>query len=271
MDFIDLSLDPDVDVSDDLIDFSNVDIDIEINRNNKYVPVEENVSYTLENGYPVQYDKQTMNYYRVIRKTKVDPILEIQVDEKYAFKFWDQWDPYTGKRLCADPHGPLYFDPDSIIKHLYTVRLNNLWNAPSGEYEGYYGDAVGNGPEFHIKGRGTFPDYNIFRLPIIDCYLTKDHNKQFVTLGPMLTDDEIKEIALLAMKKDSITGIDTYKLCFQKSRPDLVKMKKLWDIATDPTPSISDLDVTAMSHGELMALYNKTNVDAVNLLRKMLG
>jgi len=271
MNFNGLPLDLDIELSDDLIDFSDVNIDIEITRDNKYVQKKEDVSYTLENGYPIQYDKHTTGYYRVIRKTKVDPILEIEVDERYAFKFKFQWDPYTGKRTCVDPFGPMYFDPDSIIKHLYTVRLNNLWNAPSGEYEGYYGDAVGNGPDFHIKGRGTFPDYNIFRLPIIDCYLTKDHNKQFVTLGPVLTDEEIREIASLAIKKDSIKGVDSYRLCFQKSRPDIIKMKKLWDIATDATPSIPDLDMASVSPEELMVMYDKTNKDAVNSLRKMLG
>lgn len=268
---LDVSLDLDVNLSDDLIDFSQVDTDIEIKTDNKYIHKKETISYVLENGYPIQYDKQTTGYYCAIRKTKVDPILEVDVDEKFAFKFKYQWDPYTGVRTIVDPHGPLYFDPDSIIRYFYSVRLNNLWNPPVGEYEGYYGDAVGNGPDFHIKGRGTFPDYNIFRLPIIDCYLTNDHNKQFVTLGPILTEDEIKEIASLANKKDSIRGTDSYRVCFQKSRPDLLLMKKLWDIATNPTPYIPGLDVSSMSQQELAIIYDKTNKEAVNSLRKMIG
>ena len=261
----------DVTLDEDLIDFSELQLDVDITLENKYAKKKETVSYTMDNGYPINYDNETTGYYRAIRKTKVDPIFECPIDERFAFKFKYQWDPYTGKRTEADPYGPLYFDPDSLIKHFYTVRLNNLWNSPEGEYEGYHGDAVGNGPDFCIKGRGVFPEYNIFRLPILNCYLTKDHNNQHVTTGPELTNDEITEIANLAKIKDNIKGMDYYRKSFGRSRPNLIQLKKMWDIATDPAPNVNGEDPSDYSPQELALIYEKNNKEAVIYLRKMVG
>ena len=69
----------------------------------------------------------------------------------------------------------LYFDPNTLIHYFYINRLKNLWIDESIEdgnyYQGHYGYAVGNGPDFEIKGRGKHPDWYLFRLPIIDCYM----------------------------------------------------------------------------------------------------
>jgi len=53
-----------------------------------------------------------------LRKNKLDVFTREPINEKYAFKFEYQWDPYTGERLGKDPYGALYFHPDNLI-HYY--------------------------------------------------------------------------------------------------------------------------------------------------------
>ncbi len=274
------SLDVDLDFSNNqeseiLIDFSTIDLDVNIcsddEDNSKYSRSVDKNKYKMSNGYEIEYDKETNGYYRAVRKAQVDPILEMEVDDKYAFKFPFQWDPYTGKRGGIDPYGPLYFDPDSLIKHFFTIRLNNLWINSSGEFEGHYGDALGNGPDFEIKGRGIYPEYYIFRLPIIDCYLTKDNNEQNVTFGPKLNDDEIVQIYNLAKRKDKIKGINCYKSMFRYNRPDLLNLKKYWDMATSQVPHVKGFDSTGLAHNEIIQFYEGKNREAVNYLRRMRG
>jgi hypothetical protein len=254
-----------------LVDFTSLNNNVKKMDDSKYHKLLDTNQYKMNNGYEINYDEETTGYFRAIRKTHVDPILETTVDEKYAFKFLYQWDPYTGEILDKDPYGPLYFDPDSLIKYFYSVRLNNLWNPPVGEFEAFYGDALGNGPEFEIKGRGDHPEYNIFRLPIITCYLTKDNNDQNITFGPKLSDDEIKEIYNLALTKDKIKGVDSYKLLFGQPRPNLIKIKGYWDMATNKIPDIQEFDPSEFSTQELVNFYGKKNTEAVRIMCKLNG
>lgn len=217
------------------------------------------------------YDHTTREKYRVFRKRKMDPISYMDLDDNYAFKFKYKWDPYTGERTGEDPDGPLYFDPDILIHTFYIKRLSKLWNSPvdeinTGYYEGYYDDGVGCGEEFNIPSRGTHPEWYLFRLPVIDCYLTEDHNSQYITLGPKLTDDEIIEIERLAnLRKNN------YKSIFGKDRPSLTKMKKLYDISISKTPILPDDLRDKLTEDKLKEYYDKINREAVDSLIKMKG
>lgn len=222
----------------------------------------------------IEYDNDTMEKYRVLRKRKMDPVLHIELEEKYSFQFKYKWDPYTGERLEEDPHGPLYFDPDTLIKHFYVKRLDKLWVNPkdeqAGYFEGYYDDGVGAGEDFYIKGRGYHPEWYIFRLPIIDCYLTKNHNKQHITFGPKLTDNEIIEIEQLANLRP-----DNYKKMFGYNRPSLIQIKKLYDTAISQTPNLSNIinmeNINDIPQERLTELYYKINRDAVTALSNIKG
>ena len=207
---------------------------------------EEDSKYITSNGNKIIYDNQTMQYYRVLRARKMDPLFNQELNDTNGFKYKYQWDPYTGEILIKnlrhgslekesvlaveDPYGPLYFHPDNLIKYYHTNRLRNLWEDGSDEangyFEGRYDDLVGIGEEFHIQSRGNFPERYLFRLPITDCYLTKDHEEKFITLGPKLTDEDAKEIDRLA----ALWG-DSYRQQYGKHRPSLVIMKKLYDTA----------------------------------------
>jgi len=177
--------------------------------------------------------------YKDYRNKNIDPILleELPIEgysEKKIFKFKYKWNPYTGKRGSIDTNGCLSFDPDTLIHYFYSNRLNYLWESSEDiNYTGYFGDALGNGPEFIIKGRGSHPDWLLFRLPIIDCYLVKDHCHQSVTMGPELTDKEIREIDRIAKSYGN-----NYKNKYKKPRPSLRKLKRLYDEAINPDPDI---------------------------------
>lgn len=214
----------------------------------------------------IEYDNYTKEKYRVMRKRVMDPITYVDLNERYSFKFPYKWDPYTGERLSEDEDGPLYFDPDVLIKYFYTKRLDKLWVKPSDEqggyFSGYYDDGLGAGEEFFVSGRGEHPEWYLFRIPIIDCYLTKDHNKQVITFGPKLTDEEVEEIDRIAQLRP-----DNYKSMYGYNRPSLKKMKELYDNAISKTPNIS----SSVQITNLKQAYFEANKQAVDLLIKMKG
>lgn len=209
-----------------------------------------------------EYDFETMQRYRVFRDRKLDPIGLFELNEEYAFKFPYKWDPYTGERTGVDPMGALWFDPDILIKLFHTKRLEKIWSQPQADYQGFYDDGVGAGETFYLSGRGYHPEWYVFRIPIIDCYLTTDHNKQIITFGPKLTDDEIKEIERLANLRPN-----NYKNMHGHHRPSLSEMKRLYDIAIAKTPDVKVSDKNA----NLAELYTIENKKAVDLLNKMRG
>ena len=198
------------------LNFSNVKEEIKVNKNNSL--------------YNINYAHKTVEYYKNLRKVKIDPITDKIVTDDCCFKFYDQWDPYTGERKGADPYGPLYFDPDTLIKYFYSNRLRKLWVDPideaTGYYQGYYDDGVGGGEDFLIEGRGHHPEWYLFRLPIIDCYLTTDHKDQVITFGPKLTDEEIMNI-----EKEAEKNPGNYIKNYGKPRPQLSLLKHYYDEA----------------------------------------
>lgn len=231
-------------------------------------PKELDSKYVTSHGQKVIYDKRTMLYYKVLRERKMDPLFYQELTDKTGFKYKYQWDPYTGEVLKEDPYGPLYFHPDNLIKFFHTNRLRNLWEEPTddnaGYFQGRYDDLVGIGEDFHIQSRGNFPERYLFRLPITDCYLTKDHEEKFITLGPKLTDDDVKEIDRLAAEWG-----DSYKQQYGRNRPSLTYMKKLYDTAISKTPHVEDID--KLPEDKRQILYDKINRAAVDQLRIIPG
>merc|ERR1711988_1856586 len=152
---------------------------------------------------------QKLNDYKYFRINKIDPISLDEIDE----------------------NGSLLFDCNSLIYYFYTNRLNNLW-IPSHMkviffVEGHYGDALGKSPDFEIKGRGSHKEWHLFRLPIIDCYVPKNSSLKYITMGPILSDKDLKKIYKLSNKKIYDKAIDPFNqyddLNLDKSEIDLIK------------------------------------------------
>ena len=197
-----------------------------------------NVPCYMFSGNPISYDNRTMGYYKTARQCRIDPILNMEVDDNTSFKFKYQWDPYTGERIGIDPFGPLYFHPMSLLYHFYLHRLDGLWknevDTIDGVFEGYYDMLVGTGKELEVVGRAKYTELYLFRLPVLDCYLTPDHNKSFITMGPILNDQEIDEIETLCKNKSIQEDFTTN---FNRRCPSIKTLKSLYDsaIAKDTT------------------------------------
>jgi len=215
-------------------------------------------------------ERNDVNEYIHFRRNKIDPILfiELPLDNMKindVFTYKNKWNPYNGEIIEIDKNGPLYFDPNALVHYFYINRLNNLWindSYENNEYiEGHYGDAVGNGPHFNINGRGNHPDWYLFRLPIIDCYLDKNHCYQSVTMGPILNDDEIKRIFNLSKRYKKF-----FKETYGYKRPNLVEMKKIYDKAIDKN-DIYD-SINELTNEEKTHLKYQDNLQNVELLKK---
>lgn len=269
MDAFNSSDDPFTDLLDefgdiDIVDFGTV-------KEEKSEP--KNISSYKRNGIPIEFTKRTTEYYRVMRTRRTDPIIEFEdIPDNIAFEFKHQWDPYTGERVGLDPYGPLVFHPISLAKHFHTQRLRKLWidgqDANDGQWGGNYDDGVGAGDDMYIPSRGHFPELYLFRLPIQDLYLTKDHNDQIPIMGPKLTDEEVKDLnAKLQLVKHE------YRRYFRCDPPDLVLMKKYYDtaIAKQPSIGLSPSDLKKISKEELQLRYDTANREAVEALKKMRG
>ncbi len=241
-------------------DFVNFDESSNESNSKENKNTNENIESLYKiNNIPIIYDSTTMEFYRILRKNKLEVFTREPVNEKQYFKFEYQWDPYTGERKDKDPYGALYFHPDNLIYHFYSKRLEGLWVEPKDEangfYTGYYDYFIGAGENIEIIGRGCFPELYLFRLPIPDCYLTKDNNMSVVTMGPKLTDGEIELIDKLAEKYFK----NNYKIRFNKQRPILKFMKQLYDQALNNNlcNTMKDEDIL------------RTNRDAVDLLKNL--
>lgn len=213
------------------------------------------------------------NNYIDFRKNKIDPILLIPLPlcektDKEIFSFKYKWNPYNGERSSqCDNNGPLCFDPSALIHYFYTNRLNHLWNKQHYDntfnlIEGYYGDALGNGPDFDVVGRGKHSDWYLFRLPILDEYLHKDHCQQAVTMGPKLTDEEIQEIFTLSKKYGK-----HYKQTYGRRRPNIVKMKKIYEDAISKHEEIDVILHDSIPKEEIKIIKHNLCTEAINKLR----
>jgi hypothetical protein len=213
----------------------------------------------------LQISIDSKDSYSDYRFRQIDPILHIKLPVlkgKEVFKFPFMWNPYNGNREELDKKGPLFFDPDTLIHYFYSNRVNHLIEKTDDNVE-YYGSGVGKGPIFNIIGRGDHPDWYLFRLPIIDGYLNIKEWGQAVTMGPILTDDELHEIDQIA----KTYGNNYYKL-YKKPRPSLVELKKLYCSAIDTNPSINidDEVIPFLTIEEIQKLQYLVNINAVKQL-----
>ena len=204
-------------------------------------------------------------YYR-FRKNKIDPLILVDVPikkNKPLFKYSYCWEPYNGEIISEDPRGPLYFDPDTLVHYFYTNRLRYLWNDGDGLFTGNYGDALGNGPEFNISGRGPSPHYYLFRIPLDDAFCD-DISKQQITIAPKLSLEDIIKINNLAKKYG-----DNYKNIYGIDRPDLIKIYDLYHEAIKGFSEFSNDENLFYSQEELknsIYLFNKFAVDKLKEL-----
>jgi hypothetical protein len=194
--------------------------------------------------YTVDYDDTTCLYYKSHRIQRTDPITFEELNENNSFKILQMWDPYTGTRTENDPFGPIYFHPMNLLQHFYVNRLNGLWIDQSDEddglYAGYFGDAVGGGEDYEIVGRGIYPEKYLFRLPIPNCYLKKDHDMNIITMGPKLTNEEICSIDKMIEKEWTFHKL--YKKIYKRIG-SLQNMKIYYDIAISKDPIKLDLSI----------------------------
>ena len=125
---------------------------------------------------------------------------------------------------------------------------------------------MGKGPEFFIYGRGYHPDWYLFRLPIPDGYLHKDHCEQSVTMGPILTNKEISIIDKLALQYK-----DNYRKRFNCKRPSLIKLKKIYDNAINSNPKFKTYKdiINSLDPEYLLQLKFNYNYEAIEKLKKM--
>lgn len=200
-----------------------------------------------------KYDKVTTETYCVKRRLEKCAITGENIIDACKFKFKYMWNPLNGEREGIDKVGPLYFNIITLYNHYFNNRTTGLWTpsiydpVTKQSYEGYYGDLVGAGKNIKINSRGYHPDKYLFRLPIQDCYLYEDHNHSIVTMGPLLTDDEISEIDVLLLKL-----AQQYKLQL-KSYITLSALKAMYDNALEENPSIEKINIWVNN------IYNNKN------------
>ena len=230
---------------------------------NRKIKINGPIYNKLKKLYESFYKRNINNYYSY-RKNVIDPILLIKlplhkkkISDLFCFRY--TWNPYNGDRLSKDKDGPLYFDPCTLVHYYYINRLKNLWIEGFIDneeyYEGHYGDALGNGPDFEIKGRGKHPDWYLFRLPIIDCYVENNYS-QAVTMGPILTDKEISTIYNLSKKYN-------FKKIYGYNRPNLQILKKLYDIAVKKI----NYNIEGITDNEIDIIKYQINIDAVEKIK----
>lgn len=192
----------------------------------------------------------------------MDPLTTLKLDKNIkVYKYSFCWDPLNGNILSRDIRGPLIFDPDVLIHYFYTRRLNYLWIDSEDGYSGTYGDAVGNGPDFYVSGRGYSYHWYLFRLPLFNAYCSPEKIGQQTTMGPILSYNEVKKIYDLANKNKK-----NYLTLFNKERPDLLKIYNLYHQAIQKP--ILDNNIEYISNKEIKESYVIMNRLAVDNLKK---
>ena len=150
-------------------------IDVTISENGS-----QNIIKSKDNNY--NFDRLTTETYKVMRELELDPITHEKIPTDLDFNFEYMWDPITGERLDKDPFGSFHFNVLNLAKNFYYNRLRMVWiegdTIDGIKYEGYYGDGICSGEDLYVSSRGISTHMHLFRLPIIDCYLTKEFNEK---------------------------------------------------------------------------------------------
>ena len=221
--------------------------------------ITKNSNFNDKISNDIEYDKTTETY-RVKRLLKIDPFTDLEIPKSLLFEFSDSWNPYTGIRSEKDLSGPLCFNALVLYDYFYSNRYKGLWHPPENGYQGYYGDYVGITKSIKIKSRGSYPERYLFRLPIVDCYLTKNHNHSLITMGPTLTDAEINEIDNIITHKSTL-----------KNQPKLSLIKKWYDKAITDVIDYNKLRIkyNLISERDIKDKYNRKYVDKLVAIRSI--
>lgn len=226
----------------------------------------QNINLTLDNfKYKNNnYDNNTLNYYYNLRKNKKDPLFNEIIPKHLRFKFYYEWDPFTGIRLNKDKNGPLYFNALTLYEFYFINRYRGLWidNDIISDVNNYYGEMIGHGKNINnLKDRHKY----LFRIPIMDCYIPAVNNDNFnikttlslVTFGPILTDSEIAQIDEIVLESDN-------------TKTPLSVLKKLYDGALDDLPDISKYVKIHpnLKYEEYVYMYNIQCVNNLVSLKK---
>ena len=176
--------------------------------------------------------------YKNYRNKKIDPLNDIKIHKDLIFSFPYKWDNFTGNILEKDINGSINFDCHNLVYYFYINRLNNLWNITDDNLDGYYGDALNNGNYFRINGRGNHPEWYLFRLPLIDCYIPEKFSYNYITMGPILSYDNIVDIYIKAEKKKKV-----FFNKFKIKLPNLLKIYELYHDAINVESLISHTQI----------------------------
>lgn len=236
-----------------------------INLSKYKVDKDENTKKSID----FQYNFITRETLRMKRLSKRDIFNDeiIPIDE--CFEYFDMWDAYTGKKIGKkDEFGPLCFNGFELCYFYYINRLNGLFNKPEGEYDGYYGELLGTGIDINIISRGCYPERYLLRLPVIDCYVYENAKHSHVTMGPILTNDEINKL-------DDILDYNykNFNKIICNSAKLMAKIKYHYDEALNYNPNKNDLIYLDLinKHPELgehdiTEKYNRYHVDILRYL-----
>lgn len=217
----------------------------------------------------LRYNFNTRETLRMKRLSRRDIFNDELIQPEERFEYFDIWDAYTGKKTGKhDEFGPLCFNGFELCYFYYINRLNGIWNKPEGEYDGYYGELLGSGININIVSRGCYPERYLLRLPVIDCYVPEDAKHSHITMGPMLTNDEINKL-------DDILDYNYKnfnKIICNSARP-MAKIKFHYDEALNSNPDEFDLiysdfvdEYPELEKKDIIEKYNRYHVD---ILRNM--
>lgn len=212
-----------------------------------------------------KYDKTTTETYRIKRQYKIDPLTDNEIPKDLLFQFKYRWDPYTGKIIDEDPIGPLCFNAQTLYDYYYNNRFKGLWNPPEGQFQGYYGDLVGSGSNLEVISRGCNPEKYLFRIPIIDCYLPPGHNLSIITMGPILSDDDINKIDELVKSKGRNTKLKNIKEYYDCAILNDVNDSRF--INFKENINFNDNINSNSTDKEILETFNRSNVDKLVRMR----
>lgn len=244
--------------------------------NNKIDYIKQDIFTKQKSKYKQEFNEETLEKYVCMRKTRTDPISRNRVLDPYAFRYPYMWNPLTGDILkdengdpIKDPYGPLYFDCFCLVKYYHKYRTKHLWinQIDEGEegfvWSGCPGEGLGKGEDFIMNGK-KHPDYYLFRLPNLDCYLPKEipGYSQVITCSPKITEKDIKYIDNIVQNNRN-----KYYYLFRSYPPKLMEIKKNYDKAIDSNPSI--IDAEEYTELKLKELKYQENFNAVQKLLKI--
>lgn len=176
-----------------------------------------------------RYDCTTTEHYRVKRLYRIDPLTDNVVPDNLAFEFRHKWNPVTGERDGIDEIGPLVFDAVNLYNYYFVNRYKGLWYPAEGGFQARYGDCLGKTNQIVDKGT-IHPERYLFRLPIIDCYLSpSDNGYSLITMGPELTDEEIDAIDKVVCSHHPLHSSENFV--------PLKEIKRYYDLALVKRPN----------------------------------